>query len=31
MLYHRDSQQLTVETPYGIEHFGVIGGEKDGT
>jgi len=31
MLYYRDSQQLTVETPYGIEHFGVIGGEKDGT
>ena len=31
MLYHRDSHQLTVETPYGIEHFGVIGGENDGT
>ncbi len=31
MLYHSDSQQLTAETPYGIEHFGVIGGEKDGT
>ena len=31
MLYHSDSQQLTAETPYGIEHFQVIGGEQDGT
>jgi hypothetical protein len=31
MLYHSDSRQLTAETPYGIEHFQVIGGEQDGT
>ena len=31
MRYHSDSQQLTAETPYGIEYFGVIGGGKDGT
>ena len=31
MLYHSDSQQLTAETPYGIEHLAVIGEVTDGT
>lgn len=27
MLYHSDSRQLTAQTPYGIEHFEVIGSD----